>query len=150
MSLFKRRTPTFSGAASKSQFLKDWVAGVFDEAGVDRARPGSEDLANMAANGVVKRCLSSVADDYGDHQVLSYLEQLEPDGLWRRVDQMYNTSLELATEGRPGPILRERIAAFDRKLDEAFTEIRPNYVNTVRTNSADLSEALREMNRAIR
>jgi hypothetical protein len=150
MPLFKKRAPTFSGASSKGRFLESWVAGVFEEAGVDRAHPGAEDLANMAATGIVRSCLRGVADAYGDHQVLSYLEQLQTDGLWRRVDEMYDTSVELATAGRPGPILRERITAFDKKLDEGFAEMRPNYVNTVRVNSAHLSEALRGMNQSVR
>jgi hypothetical protein len=150
MPLFKRRAPTFSTAPSKRQFLEDWVAGVFEEAGLDRTNPATEDLTNMAANGIVRPCLKEVADAYGDHQVLSYLQQLDPDGLSWRVDEMYNTSIELATTGRPGPVLRERTNAFNKKLDETFAEIRPNYVDTVQANSAHLSDALRAMNQAIR
>lgn len=62
------------------------------------------------------------------------MEELGSDRLSWRVDEMYNTTIEIATSGRPGPVLRERIGAFDKKVNEVFEEIRSNYVDYARTN----------------
>jgi hypothetical protein len=148
MTLFKKRPPNFSQAGSKAKFLQEWVAGVLQEAGVSPDHPAAEDLANLAANGIVRSCLKSVGEAYHDHGVVTYLEGLDGDRMSWRVDEIYNATIEMATAGRPGPVLRERISAFDRKLNETFVEIRPNYVNIVQVNSAHLSEALRAMSRA--
>jgi len=148
MVLFKRQAPKFSQTASKGEFLQEWVVGILQEAGVSQEHPGAEDLANLAANGIVRGCLKSVGEAYHDHAVVTYLEGLDGDRMSWRVDEIYNATIEIATAGRPGPVLRERISAFDRRLNETFVDIRPNYVNIVQVNSAHLSEALRAMNRA--
>ncbi len=88
----------------------------------------------MAADGIVRSSLRSVAEAYGDSQVVAYLEGLDATRLSRFVDDMYTTTIEMATAGRPGPVLRERIGAFDKKVNEVFEEIRPNYVSYARTN----------------
>jgi hypothetical protein len=130
--LFTKRPPTFSGAVSKRQFVQEWVIGVLDEAGCDHAR--ADEMADTAANGIVRQSLKAVGEAYQDYGVVTYLDGLDETKLSWRADEIYNAVIELATAGRPGPILRERISAFDRKLDETFTSIRPNYVEYAKTN----------------
>ncbi len=134
MGLFSKRPPTFSGAASKSRFVEEWIAGLLEEAGCRADHPGASQLADMAADGIVRSSLRSVGEAYGDSQVVAYLEGLDATRLSRFVDDMYTTTIEMATAGRPGPVLRERIGAFDKKVNEVFEEIRPNYVSYARTN----------------
>jgi hypothetical protein len=75
-----------------------------------------------------------VAEGYHDDDVVRYLDGLDLAGLVYRVGDVYNTVIEMATAGRPGPVLRERIAAFDRQVAENFTDLRPNYVEYTRIN----------------
>jgi hypothetical protein len=132
MGLFSKRPSTFSSAVSKAQFVQEWVGGVLDEAGCDGSR--AEEMADTATNGVVRQSLKAVGEQYNDHGVVSYLEALDESRLSWRVDEIYNAVIEIATSGRSGPVLRERIAAFDRKLDEAFVSIRSNYVEYAKLN----------------
>ncbi len=134
MGFFSKRPPAFSGAVSKNRFVEQWVAAVFEEAGCDVADPRAQEMADMAVDGIVRESLKAVGEAYRDHDVVTYLERLDRTRLSWRVDEIYNTTIELATAGRPGPVLRERISAFDRKLNETFVDIRPNYVNYARTN----------------
>jgi hypothetical protein len=134
MGLFSKRPPRFSDAASKNRFVEEWVASVLEEAGGSADDSRASELADMAADGVVRAALRSVGEAYKDPGVVTYLEGLETSRLSWRVDEMYQTTIDLATSGRPGPVLRERIGAFDKKVNEVFEEIRANYVTYARTN----------------
>lgn len=135
MGFFKRRPPSFSDAVSKTTFVHEWVAGVLEEAGCDGpATEMAREMANTAAEGVVRQGLRAVAEAYSDHEAVRYLEAIDPAGLVDRVDEVYNATIEIATAGRSGPVLRERIKAFNQQIDENFNELRPNYLQYARIN----------------
>lgn len=135
MGFFKRRPPTFSDAVSKTQFLEDWAGEILVEAGCDSTDHNVVyELANTAADGAVRQGLKAVAESYQDHDVVDYLEALALDGLVYHADAMYKATIDKATAGRPGPVLRERISAFNGQLDQNFTDLRPNYVEYARVN----------------
>jgi hypothetical protein len=134
MGLFSKGPPTFSDAVSKNRFIEEWVGGILEEAGCRADHPQASEMADTAADGIVRSSLRSVGEAYKDYQVVAYLEELDVTRLSWRVDEMYKTTIEMATAGRPGPVLRERIGAFDKKVNEVFQEIRPNYVAYARTN----------------
>jgi hypothetical protein len=91
-------------------------------------------MADMAADGIVRQALKAVGETYHDHGVVTYLEGLPRERLSWRIDEVYNATIDLATAGRPGPVLRERIKAFDTKVDDTFPSIRSNYVEYARIN----------------
>ena len=88
----------------------------------------------MAADGIVRQALKAVGEAYHDHSVVTYLEGLPRERLSWRIDEVYTVVIEMATAGRPGPVLRERIKAFDDKVNETFPDIRSNYVEYARIN----------------
>jgi hypothetical protein len=134
MGFFTRRAPTFSNAASKSQFMSEWATGVLVEAGCRQDHEQAQQLAQTAADGVLRQALVSVSSDLGERQITSYLQGLDPDVLLYLVDEMYSRTIEMATAGRPGPALRARISRFDSTIDQTFAELRPNYVNYAQVN----------------
>lgn len=134
MGFFSRR-PTFGDAVSKQQFVENWVAGILSEAEARRdSVDGVSRLTDMAADGVVRQALRATAESYGEHDVVRYLEGLELAGLIYRVDEFYRRTIDMATTGRPGPVLRERLSAFDKGVDKVFGDLRPNYVEYARIN----------------
>lgn len=85
----------FGAYDSKAQFMLDWAASVFREAGRDPASrlPGIHDMANIACYGQIWFPLRSLAD--GSRKSIELLDSLDHSALLASIDTWYPTAIEL-------------------------------------------------------
>jgi hypothetical protein len=95
MGLFTKRSPKFSAAGSKQQYLQEWVGGILEAAGAESAR--AREMVDMAADSIVRQTLRAVAESYHDRDALAFVDGLDRDSLAWRLDATYDAVLEIAT-----------------------------------------------------
>jgi hypothetical protein len=119
------------------KYVRQWVVGVLDDAGVGRDHPGSADLEHLVAEGVILSAWKSTAATWNVDEIVAFLSGQDGPGLAGRLPQIHSKLWDFAYEAAPGNngAQKRGVAdSYNRNAAAALKEIRPNYVDYARTN----------------
>jgi hypothetical protein len=120
----------------KSQFMIDWAADVFREAGKDPSAhaSGVEDMAMIAAFTQIVFRLRSAAVNNNDEKSCQYLDSFDRENLLQVLDTLYPTAIRSIAKGagcRDGAMVDHFVGDFNGTFDRIFTACRAEFVQGV-------------------
>lgn len=135
------RTPNaalgpFGGYESKSQFMVDWAADVFRQAGEDPAMhaSGVDDMARIAAFTQIVFRLRAGAVNNSDRRSVEYLDSFDRGNLLPVLDTLYPSAIRCMAKGagcRGDMMIDHYVQSFDGTFDEIFDRCRAEFVEGV-------------------
>ena len=126
----------FGAYDSKAQFMVDWAADVFRQAGRDPAAnaAGVQEMARIAAFTQIVFRLRAGALSNGDKRSVRYLDSFDRSNLLPVLDTMYPTAMRYIAKGAgcsAGPMTDNFISNFGSTFDEIFLNCRGEFVEGV-------------------
>lgn len=126
----------FGSYESKSQFMVDWAADVFRQAGEDPAihADGVDDMAGIAAFTQIVFRLRAGAVSNGDRRSVEYLDSFDRGDLLPVLDTLYPSAIRSVAKGagcRDDAMIDHFVRDFDKTFDEVFARCRAEFVEGV-------------------
>ncbi len=126
----------FGAYQSKSQFMVDWAADVFRQAGKDPTihEPGVADMATIAAFTQILYRLRAGAVNNSDRASAEYLDSFDRGNLLPVLDTLYPAAIRSIAKGagcRGDMMIDQFVRGFDKTFDEAFARCRAEFVEGV-------------------
>ncbi|MGH2852662.1 MAG: hypothetical protein ACRDLF_00500 [Solirubrobacteraceae bacterium] len=126
----------FGAYSSKTQFMIDWAADIFRQAGQNPSdqSAGVQEMAKIAAFTQIWFRLRAVAVDKEDKKSIKYLDTFDRSNLLPALDTMYPTVMRYIAKAAgcwPGLVTDNYISNFDNIFDEVFTDCRAEFVEGV-------------------
>jgi len=120
----------------KCQFMVDWAADIFRQAGEDPAdhAAGVQEMANIATFTQIWYRLRACAVNNEDKKAIKYLDSFEQSDLLAMVDTMFPTAMQYIAKSSgcwSGPMTDIFISKFGDTFDEAFVRCRSEFVEGV-------------------
>lgn len=133
---FGERLGDFGAYDSKAQFMIDWAASIFREAGQNPSEhlDGIRDMANIACFTQIWFRLRNVADGNGDRRTAAYLDSVDRQALLPVVDTVYPTAIEMSGRSggmQDGPMMANFKSQMDRTFDDTFRACRAEFIEGV-------------------
>jgi hypothetical protein len=126
----------FGAYDSTAQFMVDWAADIFRQAGKDPAdhAAGVQEMANIAAFTQIVFRLRAGALNNHDKRSIKYLDSFDLQNLLPVLDTLYPTAMRHIAKGAgcaSGPETDHFISNFDTTFDQIFVDCRGEFVEGV-------------------